>query len=479
MAATRGGRGVFCNRTLNLRGIKAIGYDMDYTLVHYHEAEWERRAHEHVRDRLTAQGWPTAELRFDPQMVVRGLVVDVEQGNLVKANAFGFVKRALHGTRPLTFEEMRDTYARTMVDLAEPRWIFLNTLFSLSEGCLYAQLVDLLDAGELPGPLGYRELYELVRQNLEGTHLEGKLKAEVVADPDRFVWLDPETPLTLLDQKHAGKKLLLITNSEWAYTNEMMRTSFDPFLPDGLTWRGLFDIVIVGARKPDFFTSGAPFFEVVTPEGLLRPVAGKLAPGGAYLGGSAPRLERELGLSGDELLYVGDHMFGDVRATKRVLRWRTALVLRELEAEVQAIEAFRGREAELAARMREKEALEAELAQARLMLQRRRHAYGPPVAVDEGTLEATLHEVRAKITALDAEVGPLAKATAELSNATWGLLTRAGNDKSHLMRQIERYADVYTSRVSNLLAVTPHAYLRASRGTMPHDPALGTAEPGE
>ncbi|MEF8940542.1 MAG: 5'-nucleotidase domain-containing protein, partial [Salinivenus sp.] len=29
-------RGLFCNRTLNLRGIQAIGYDMDYTLIHYH-----------------------------------------------------------------------------------------------------------------------------------------------------------------------------------------------------------------------------------------------------------------------------------------------------------------------------------------------------------------------------------------------------------------------------------------------------------
>ncbi|HEX8298081.1 MAG TPA: 5'-nucleotidase domain-containing protein, partial [Rubricoccaceae bacterium] len=26
-------RGLFCNRTLNLRNIGAIGYDMDYTLV--------------------------------------------------------------------------------------------------------------------------------------------------------------------------------------------------------------------------------------------------------------------------------------------------------------------------------------------------------------------------------------------------------------------------------------------------------------
>ena len=42
-------RRVWCNRTLNLRSIKAVGYDMDYTLVHYRTAEWERaeigRAH--------------------------------------------------------------------------------------------------------------------------------------------------------------------------------------------------------------------------------------------------------------------------------------------------------------------------------------------------------------------------------------------------------------------------------------------------
>lgn len=28
-------RGIFCTRTLNLRSISAIGYDMDYTLMHY------------------------------------------------------------------------------------------------------------------------------------------------------------------------------------------------------------------------------------------------------------------------------------------------------------------------------------------------------------------------------------------------------------------------------------------------------------
>ncbi len=47
---------------------------------------------------------------------------------------------------------------------------------------------------------------------------------------------------------------------------------------------------------------------------------------------------------------------------------------------------------------------------------------------------------------------------------------RAGNDKSLLTRQVERSADIYTSRVSNFLLRTPFAFLRSPRGSMPHDP---------
>ena len=65
-------RGIFCNRTLNLRSIAAIGYDMDYTLVHYNVDEWERRAYEHIQQKLVDQGWPLPDLQFDPTTVVRG-----------------------------------------------------------------------------------------------------------------------------------------------------------------------------------------------------------------------------------------------------------------------------------------------------------------------------------------------------------------------------------------------------------------------
>ena len=57
-----------------------------------------------------------------------------------------------------------------------------------------------------------------------------------------------------------------------------------------------------------------------------------------------------------------------------------------------------------------------------------------------------------------------------LFNQRWGLLTRTGYDKSYLTRILEGYADIYMTRVSNFLYQTPFAYLRASRGSMPHDP---------
>lgn len=46
-------------------------------------------------------------------------------------------------------------------------------------------------------------------------------------------------------------------------------------------------------------------------------------------------------------------------------------------------------------------------------------------------------------------------------NERWGYLSRAGlNDKSQFTRQIEKYADIYTSRVSNFLRYTPYSYFR-------------------
>lgn len=462
-------RGVFCNRTLNLRSLAAIGYDMDYTLVDYQAELFERRVYEYTRESFLEDGWPVEDLCFDSGMVARGLVIDIQRGNLVKANRFGFVKKAMHGTRSIEHQQQREIYSRTMVDLSESRWVFLNTLFSLSEGCLYAQLVDKLDQGLLLKGIGYEELYRRVRFKVDLQHLEGRLKAEIMKAPDLYVVRDPEAPMALLDQKMSGKKLILITNSEWEYTRTMMSYAYNSHLPVGMTWRDLFDLVIVSARKPDFFTSRAPFFQVVSEDGLLKPLNGPLQAGQAYVGGCAAQIEQDLGFSGDQVLYVGDHMFGDVNVSKQILHWRTGLILRELEIEVEALSTFRAQEHALAGYMEEKERIEQRISQVRLELQRARHAYGPGCSEDPSALEARILMLRERVVQMDETIAPLAKSSAELMNSRWGLLMRAGNDKSHLARQVERYADIYTSRVSNFLHATPFAFLRSPRGNLPHD----------
>ncbi|KAG5555412.1 hypothetical protein RHGRI_012825 [Rhododendron griersonianum] len=403
-------RGIFCSRTLNFRSISAIGYDMDYTLMHYNVMAWEGRAYDYCMDNLKSMGFPVGGLAFDPDLVIRGLVIDKEKGNLVKADRFGYVQRAMHGTRMLSnravsskvYDSTRnlhflniwnfvapvvifswcvllptyesEMYGRELVDLRkENRWEFLNTLFSVSEAVAYMQAVG---------------------KALFRAHVEGQLKNEIMSKPELFVEPDPELPLALLDQKEAGKRLLLITNSDYHYTDKMMQHSFNRFLPNEMGWRDLFDmvsilhimpsvnfwlylllfeyVVIVSARKPEFFQMSHPMYEVVTGEGLMRPCF-KAHPGGLYSGGSAQMVENSLNLHGDEILYVGDHIYTDVSQSKVHLRWRTALICRELEEEVSynALIRGRGHRATLVELINQKEVVGDLFNQLRLALQRR------------------------------------------------------------------------------------------------------------
>ncbi len=469
MQSANAQRGIFCNRTLNLNAVRAIGYDMDYTLIHYHMAEWEKSAYNHLKGLLSAMGWPLEGLAFDPNLAMRGLIIDTETGNVVKANRFGYIKRAFHGSHPIDFETQRRLYQRTLVDLSDKRWSFLNTLFSISEACLYMQLVDLLDEGVLPGRMGYTDLYHKVREALDAAHMEGKLKAEIVRNPERFVDLDEETALALLDQKKAGKKLLLITNSEWKYASFMMSYAFDRFLPDSMTWRDLFHIAVIRAHKPNFFSHPMPAFRLVSEEGFLQENPGRLTAGQVYLGGNAQLVEKSLGLCGEEILYVGDHIFMDVNISKSMSRWRTALVIRELEEDISAVQTFRENQQRLSRLMKEKEELEGNHAFFRLQLQRCQQQYGPdpPCAIHE--MQRAMGDIQRKLARLDSQIGPLAQESSRIHNSQWGLLMRTGIDKSHLARQVERHADIYMSRVSNFLQYTPFAFLRSQRNSLPHD----------
>jgi HAD superfamily 5'-nucleotidase-like hydrolase len=424
-----------------------------------------------VQQALLRKGHPVADLRFDPQLFPRGLILDLDRGNVVKANRFGYVTMAAHGVRVLPHDEVRRVYSGVWVDLSDKRWELLNTLFSLSEACLYGQMVDLFDAGRVQGVAGYEALYRMVKSTMDEAHLEGALKAEIIAAPERFVDLDPLLVQTLVDLKHAGKKLFLATNSEWHYTRAMMGWTFDPYDGGTFDWRDLFDLVIVQAKKPAFFEQQRPFLEVVDDE-TTREVDGPLRKGAVYKGGNAHAVQEHFGCAGGEILYVGDHVFADVHISSQLRHWRTALVLRELENEVRAERDFAAQQHELDHLMAEKQQLDAEQAALRLALQRRDHGQAMPqeVALQPSGIQERLKAIRAASDALDQRILPLVRGSGQVGHPVWGPVMRAGGDKSRLARQIERHADVYTSRVSNFLYLTPFGYLRAHRGSLPHDP---------
>jgi hypothetical protein len=196
-------KGVYCTRALDMREIKAIGYDMDYTLIDYKMELVEERVYHYSKMTLDSKGFPVSGLIFDPRLVVRGLIVDTSLGHTLKVDRFGHVRRAMHGTRELSPEEIYQAYENpaVTVDLREDRWVFMNTLFSVSEGCLYAQLVDRLDSGELlrdaKEPFDasrcstYEQLWRAVSKALFKAHVQGTMKAELMRDPLRFVNIDP------------------------------------------------------------------------------------------------------------------------------------------------------------------------------------------------------------------------------------------------------------------------------------------------
>jgi 5'-nucleotidase len=460
-------RDIFVNRTLNLRSIDVIGYDMDYTLVHYNSEVWEGLAFTHAKESLMEQGWDVEHFRFDEEEVILGLVLDLELGNLIKATRFGYVIRASHGSRFLTFDEMRAAYGNVRVALSNPRFVFLNTLFSLSEASLYAQLVDQYDSEVGTGAHSFRALHRSVLSALDTAHMEGRLKADVIADLESAVALDPEVPLALLDQMLAGKRLVMITNSDWLYAKDVMAFAFDRFLPGDMAWRDLFEMVIVQAAKPRFFSGGSFPYKVVDEDlGLLQPHIDPYEPNSIFHGGNARLLEQSLGVNGDRILYVGDHLFGDVQFPKEEMSWRTALILRQLENEVTAANEFGNDQALFTDLMAQKDELNRALALHRLNDLRDQHD-----SVDRSDTATvwSAKQLQDQIRALDEQIAPMAIRSGKLHNDAWGPIMRAGVDKSLFARQVERYADIYTSRAANFGDATPYGYLRASRSLLPHD----------
>lgn len=461
-------RQIFVNRDLRLDRIDLIGFDMDYTLAVYHKRRSEELAFEMTLARLiSVHGYPEdiRSVSYDPSFVIRGLVIDKTTGNILKADRFNHVGRCYHGRRLLDKDTLRQTYRRELIRFGSERYAWIDTLFALPEACLYAGIVEHLEARNVE--VDFVKLYDDIRFAIDSVHRDGTLKAELQKDIGKYIDKNDELAPMLHKLRSAGKKLFIATNSFWEYTNAVMSYLLDGAMPEYATWESYFDYVLVGTQKPGFFELNEPFLQL-DENGTVVAETRKILRGRRYQGGNLRDLEASVGISGDRVLYVGDHIYGDIVRSKKHSTWRTCLVIEEIEDEIGHVRQHQPqfqRISELDL-MREQFDADVNLFKMRLAsLERDPTASQEAIKQEKSRLEQMRKELKASI----AELRALEAEVEDSFNPYWGFAFKEGNEKSKFGEQVESFACIYTSRVTNLLYYSPMQYFRSPRDIMPHE----------
>ncbi|MBS2012999.1 MAG: HAD-IG family 5'-nucleotidase [Deltaproteobacteria bacterium] len=482
--ASREGRGpgiprpqrVFCNRNLKLSGISWIGFDMDYTLAIYDQPAMDDLSIRATIAKLIRRGYPDfiKTVPVSTQFPVRGLLIDKRFGHVLKMDRYKHVYKGYHGFRELTKEELRALYHSKKIRPATPRYHWIDTLYALSEVATYAALVDAMEKKGYA--VDYAKLFTDIRECIDEAHRDGTILDEVASNLPHFVHRDPNLAPALHKLRSAGKKLFLLTNSRAAYTEKMMTYLLGGAMTEYPKWQNFFDVVIVAATKPIFFTERRQLLE--RDGEATKPVTGPLERGKIYEGGNLHELERLLGVHGDEILYVGDHIYGDILRSKKDSSWRTVMIMQELETEIAAYEDCREDFATIEQLDDQREHLEDDLRyyQARIKELTRHIEHKPTNGASVTELEAdrmrfkrAVERIRGKLRQIDAELAALERRIDLRFHPYWGSLLKEGNEQSSFGKQVDEYACLYTSRVSNFLQYSPQQTFRSPRDVMSHE----------
>ncbi|CAH1428158.1 unnamed protein product [Lactuca virosa] len=465
------GKHIFCNRAVNMKNIVAVGFDMDYTLAQYKPETFESLAYNGtVKKLVTNLGYPNELLdwSFDWTYMVRGLVLDKKRGNILKMDRHKYVKVAYHGFRLLSKDEKVATYGNTL-------------------------LVDFKDnnPGKISEEKDYFRMYRDVRAAVDLCHRDGTLKQMVANDPKMYINEDNSLVPMLQMLRSSGFAVFLVTNSLWDYTNVVMNFLCGPQKVNGsslltLDWLQHFDVVITGSAKPKFFQdeNRANLFAVDTDSGMLINTdnGSPMAQVGAssvevpdqqipdkgykvFQGGNVGHLHKLLSVeSSSQVLYVGDHIYGDILRSKKVLGWRTMLVVPELEKEVKLLWFLRDTRKHLILLRSERDQIEDQIHHLKWSLQCECMEANEMEKMSSKLelLEAQCERVR--VTHQEAQ-----KVFHEKFHTVWGQLMKTGYQNSRFAHQVERFACLYTSQVGNLALYSPSKYYRPSEDFMPHE----------
>lgn len=455
---------IFVNRSLSLEKIKFFGFDMDYTLAEYKSPEFESLAYRLAVKKLVNMGYPKelGETSYDPTFPVRGLWFDTLYGNFLKVDAYGNILVCVHGFKFLKTSEIFNIYPNKFVQMNDARIYVLNTLFNQPETCVLAQVIDYFSTNseyDRGSPYGvkdnkanlfmpFKSMFQDVRNAFDSIHADGSLKKETVDRLDDYVIRDEKIPQLFDRMRENGKKVFLLTNSDYRYTDHIMSYLFSLPSCKSRSWTSYFDFIIVDARKPLFFGEGTILRQVDSKTGALRigthieDFCGPLLPDQIFSGGNCDTLTKLMGARGRDVLYVGDHIYGDILRSKKIRGWRTFLVVPELQRE---LEVWAGKR-HLFQRLSE---LDIRLGDVYKNLDSSCRE-NPDISHVKTQIRATIHE-------LDMAYGSL------------GSIFRCGSRQTHFASQIARYADLYACTFLNLFYYPFSYFFRSPSALLPHE----------
>ena len=466
---------IFTNRNIKLTRIQAMGFDMDYTLAQYRQEALEKHTMKlglnHMVDHY---GYPEGikSIPYVPDFAIRGLVIDSEMGNVLKMDKFRYVSLAYHGLQPLDNDRKVELYNTLRINFNVPRYRSVDSLFELLETYLYAAIIEYLETQEKKD-VDYLGLYNDLRSSIDLCHRDGSLKEEIKAFPERYICDDQMLVPALFKFKEMGKRMFVITNSEPEYTDFVLSYLFRNASPYFHNWRSCFDIVGTSACKPDFFSANSEKAPTILDDKDIL----------FFTGGNLEFLEQKLGFSGDQVLYVGDHIYGDILKSKHNSTWRTCMIVPELPFQIRAEEKAKSflkallknesRHKQLIMELnwrrslmhelyqfKEAEADELDLASLR--------------KIDERftTLNRQLEGYHEELSTLLCESKQLRRRISRSFNRFWGRLFKSGGQLSVFAEQIRDYACIYTSAVGNFNYYSTQSYLESTVTPMPHEKNL-------
>ncbi|RME73872.1 MAG: HAD family hydrolase [Planctomycetota bacterium] len=458
---------IYANRDLRLDKIKAIGFDMDFTLAIYKDHHFQKLTYLATLEKLVNQkGYPPKilEFQYDPHSVIRGIVMDRDAGTLFKLDEHYYVGRVMKNGKIVSKEERHRLYGGKKIPLGSPQFHWLDTLFEIPEANLYMQLLSFfenrLDKERFPS----NRIFYDIRECMDASHQDKEVKGKIIANPHHYIEVDPLLPITLHRFRSVGKELFLLTNSNWEFTNKVMSFLLPPGHFGYQSWIQYFDLIVVSAQKPLFFKNGHPF-EKPNLSGLPEEWHKKI-----FQGGNIELLQQFLRLGGEDILYIGDHIYGDILRSKKDTLWRTCMIIPELEQEIAIIREKRDLFHKYWELETQRKHLDEEINYHRMVKMFLSKKNGDPASHELlSQCQNHSHILQKNLSRCLNEIRKIENQIAQFFNPYWGLLMREDNEKSLFGDQVEHYAGLYTSRVSNFCFYSPLQYFRASVDLMPHE----------